>query len=528
MTGSAFWPSQKLRIAAIDVGSNSIHMSVFEIDSQGRFKVLRTEKDQTRLGSALDERQCFGQGTLTKVSNVLTRMKQVADSYKAQIRAVGTHALREAKNGTEFCTKLQKRCGVQVEIISGHEEARLVYLGVQKDLELKNKPTLVCDIGGGSVELLVGQWGEESFAASLKLGCVHLTKEYLRSDPLVPSELNALDNYIHSRLEPVLNELRRVGFAQAVGTSGTVKAVKAVSLGLKRANQPKSFHGHTLTAADVAKVKSSLFEARTVRERKLIPSLDSKRADVIVAGVAVLDAITQVAGVDKWTISLSAIREGVALDSLMRKSLWLSGDPNDVRWRAVRAFGKKLHVDEAHAWHISSLAVGLFEQLKSRHNLPPAWREYLRAAAYLHECGLFLGYTGYHKHGYYMIRNSGMFGFTIRELDFVSLIVRFHRKRLTRREDNIHKELDSSEVKGIELCAAILRLSAALDRRKEGRIQEIKLREVGKKCYMEFFLRGTSDISLELYEVGLEKKIFEKAFNLQVEMGGAHVRFSNI
>lgn len=528
MSRPAFAPTQKERIAAIDVGSNSIHLSVYEVDELGKFKVLRSEKDQTRLGSALDDKQCLDADALSRVANVLRKMKEIADDHKAEIRAVGTFALREAKNGADFVSKLYKRTGVRVDIISGHEEARLVYLGVQNGLPaFKDKPTLVCDIGGGSMELLIGQWGEESFATSLKLGCVHLSKTYLRSDPYTDKELAELNRYVYSRLDPVVTELRKVGFAQAVGTSGTIKAVKSVALGLQRASPPQSLHGVVLTSEEIRLAKDALSKARTVKDRKLVPGLDSKRADVVLPGIIVLDAVSRVAGVESWTVSLSAIREGLVIDTLLRKYCWLEGEPNDVRWRGVRNFAKRLGIEEAHAWHISSIAVSVFDQLQTRHKLGPYWREYLRAAAYLHEAGLFLGHTAYHKHGYYLIRNSGIFGYSIRELELVSLIVRYHRKRLSRKEDEIYKEFDDLEQRGVDTCAAILRLAASLDRRREGRIQEIKMSEVGKKCFLELFLRGSQDISVELYELELEKKLIEKALDIPIEIGATHVSFTS-
>jgi len=506
------------RVAAIDVGSNSVHMLVVDVSAEGELKTIDITKDQTRLGADLDERLILDADALTKVSAVLKRMKDIADAHGATIRAVGTHALREARNGHEFAQRLAKRTGVNVEIVSGREEARLVYLGVQYGLPVNDKSALLVDIGGGSTEILLGQWGEERFSTSLKLGAVRLTQKYLLSDPLDSGEVQALQRYIESRLEPVVREIRKVGFDYAVGSSGTIKAIKSIALGLAGKSQPNDYHGVVLTAEELEAAKNAILGAVALKDRKLIPGLDAKRADIIVAGVMVLDALTRQAGVPSWTVSLSAIREGIVIDTLMREGQWLRGNPQDVRWRSVRAFGQKLQVDEAHAWHITSLAVSLFDQLQSLHGLSPSWRESLRCAAFLHEGGRFLSYSGHHKHAHYLIRNSGLLGFTESELEMVALVVRYHRKRGPRESDDALSALESEEKKNVERLSAILRLAASLDRGRLGKIQELRLSVKDKKCSLSVYLHGASDAFLEMYEAALEKQHFEKAFGLSLDL----------
>lgn len=500
------------RVAAIDVGSNSIHMLVVDVGPGGELQIVDTHKDQTRLGADLDEKLILDAGALTKVAGVLRRMRDLAEGHKATIRAVGTHALREARNGTEFCHRLAKRTGVNVEIVSGREEARLVYLGVQYGLPVKEKSALLCDIGGGSTEILLGQWGEERFSTSLKLGAVRLTQKYLSSDAPTAEDVAALCRYVDSRLDPVVREIRKVGFDTAVGSSGTIKAVKAIALGLAGKQAPGDYHGVVLTAAEIDLVKLAILKAGSVKERRALPGLDPKRADIILAGVLVLDALTRQAGAPYWTISLSAIREGIVIDTLMREGQWLRGNPQDVRWRSVRAFGLKTHVEEAHAWHITSLAVSLFDQLQDQHALGPAWREFLRCAAFLHECGRFLGFTGHHKHAHYLVRHSGLLGFTEHELEAIAAVIRFHRKRGPRETDDILDPFEPSERKAIERLAAIVRLATSLDRGRLGKIQELKVSVKDKACTLTVCLNGVVDAFLELYEASLEQQHFEKAF----------------
>ena len=518
--------NQKSKVAAIDVGSNSIHLLVAETNASGEItQVIETAKDQTRLGEALGERLLLDADAMNRAATALKRMKDIADSHGARIRAIGTHAMREAKNGREFASRLLKKTGVNVEIVSGQEEARLVYLGVQQGLSIHEKSTLVVDIGGGSTEILVGQWGEERFSTSLKLGAVRLTQKYIKTEQLADSDLAEMRRYVMARLEPIIIEIRRVGFDFAVGSSGTIKAIKSLALGLQNKPQPTSFHGEILTSSEIRLAVQAIERAKSLRERKLLPNMDSKRADIIVAGAIILDTLTQLAGISEWTISLTAIREGIIHDTLVRDQAWVKGDPADIRWRSVRAFGQKVHVDEIHAWHITSLSVSLFDQLRKRHNLSLEWREYLRSAAYLHECGRFLGYTGHHKHAFYLLRHACLLGFSTRELDAIALIVRYHRKRAPRDNDEVYSELEPDEKFGVRCCGAILRVAVSLDRGRQGKIQEIRLVDLGAQLRMDVHLRGSQDISLEMYHASSEKMHFEAAFGVGLQIGTAF--FSN-
>ena len=510
---------EKKRIAAIDVGSNSIHMLIVDMESINSFTIIASEKDQVRLAASIDDDGNLTSEALNKTIVVLRKMKEVADSLKAQIRAVGTSALREAKNSSDFVAKLYKKTGIDVEVISGHEEARLVYLGVQQGLPIHGKSTLIIDIGGGSTEIVVGQWGEERFATSLKLGCVRLTQMFLTSDPLSDEHLRALELYINTRLEPVLSEVERIGFDIAVGSSGTIKAIKSLVLGILNTPPLQTMHGSVLTAKEIWLAKEALLKAKSLKERKQLPGLDSKRAEIVVAGLFVLSSITKILGIREWTISLTALREGILFDTILRDGVWLQGDTTDVRWRSVRSFGQKFHIDEAHAFHITSFAISLFDQLLFKHNLSSAWREFLRSAAYLHECGLFIGHTGHHKHTFYFIRNASLPGFTTREMQIIATIVRYHRKRMPRESDEVYCDFDKEIQKAVNICAAILRLSVSLDRGRQGKIQEIIVRESSNsKMSLVVYLRATHDIELEMYEAAIEKKAFENVFSCALEI----------
>lgn len=506
-------------IAVIDVGSNSTHMLVAEVDAGGTFRVLESMKDQTRLAADLDERLLLDSSALNKMATVLKKMRDVASRYNASIRCVATHALREARNGGEFANRLSKKVGFQVDIVSGQEEARLVALGVSSGLPIASTPALIVDVGGGSTEIVLCQANEVRFATSLKLGAVRLTQKFLKSDPFSESDLASLRDYVVSRLEPVCSEIRKIGFNQALGSSGTIKALQTLAYGIRGNEMPKNFHGSRLTFEELRTVCETLFRNRSIHERRMLPSIDAKRADIIVAGAMVYEVLAELASIRSFTLSLTALREGLIVDTLSRESGWLQGDTADVRWQSVRELAHRLRIDEPHAWHITSLTLSLFDWVELKLNSKSYWRELLRCAAYLHECGKFVNISGFHKHSQYLIKNSCLMGFNQKELEIIGALVRFHRKRTARPDDDCFEHLDPQEIQLIIKFSSLIRLAVSLDRGRLGRISRVQLSPVqAGRCTLTVAANVPSEAGVELYELSCEKEPFEKAFSTVLDV----------
>jgi len=515
---------EPLRLAAIDVGSNSTHMLVVEMASQGTYRMLENQKEQTRLAADIDDRLMLDANALSKMAAVLRRMKEMAQRHGAVIRCIATHPLREARNGVEFANRLSSRVGIPVEIVSGQEEARLVSLGVRAGLSINDKSSLIVDVGGGSAEIVLCQWNEVRFATSLKLGAVRLTQKFLMTDPFTEAALRELESYVRSRLEPLAHELKRFGFDLAVGSSGTIKALKALAIGIAGVAQPSSFHGSSLSREELDSVASVLFKNRSVQERRMLPGMDVKRADIIVAGAMVLRVLAEVAGVTGYTISTSALREGILFDTMAREAQWLQGDSQEVRWQSVREFGQKLRIDEPHAFHMATLTMSLFDALPLQGEDAARWRELLRCAAYLHESGKFINISGFHKHAQYLIKNSSLLGFSQRELEIVAALVRFHRKRAPRPDEDVFENLEKSDQVWVTRLSSVLRLAVSLDRGRIGRIRKVKLSSPrAGKMILAVSVASDSDPSVELYDLECEKAPFEKAFATVLEVCLAEV-----
>lgn len=512
-------------LAVIDIGSNSTHMMIADVQADGSFRVLESLKEQTRLAADLNDRLLLDANALTKMSSVLKKMRETAERYNAKIRCVATHSLREARNGVEFSGRLSKKTGVQVDVVSGPEEARLVSLGVRYGLPVSDVHSLIVDVGGGSTEIVLCHKDEIKFVTSIKLGAVRLTKRFLDKDPFSESDLRSLEDYVVSRLEPVCSEIRAVGFDLAVGSSGTIKALHMLSIASRGGEVGKNYHGSDFRLTDLQSICNTLFRNRSVQERLLLPKMDAKRADIIVAGAMVLKVFAELAGIEFYRVSGTALREGLVVDTISRETGRSSVGRGDVRWESVLDLGRRLCVDEGHANHITNLTLSLFDELELGPDTKRSWRELLKFSAYLHECGKFVNISGYHKHGHYLISQSSLMGFNQNELEMIASLVRFHRKRTARQNDEFLEQFEPTDAQWIVKFSSLLRLAVSLDRGRLGRVQSVRL-AVGRagKAVLTVNFRGQEDNRTELYELNCEKEPFEKAFSttLEVRVNGAN------
>jgi exopolyphosphatase/guanosine-5'-triphosphate,3'-diphosphate pyrophosphatase len=307
-----------MRIAAVDVGSNSIHMVVAQVEADGRFRVLDRAKDMVRLG-----RRTLNKGRLSPQAidagvRTLAAFRTLAERQGVtRITAVATSAVREAANGGDFIKKVEADVGLRVKVIPGREEARLIYLGVRHAVDLSGKPTLIVDIGGGSVEFILIERGEPVSLESYKIGVARLSERFFRSDPPEPSEVKALEAYLVEQLDPMLAEFRKRGVRRVVGTSGTM--LNLVGVAGHQQGEPPELHlnAFAVTTPEISKVRRQL--ARASRDERLrIKGLDAKRADLIVAGAVLTDYILTRVGAKQLVACTWALREGVLLDFISR------------------------------------------------------------------------------------------------------------------------------------------------------------------------------------------------------------------
>lgn len=528
MNGSALGSEQDRILAAIDIGTNSIHMVVVRIDPNlPAFTIIAKEKDTVRLGDRNPKTGDLTPEAMQRAIATLRRCQELATSFNVeQIVAVATSAVREAPNGREFLQRVDSEIGLFVNLISGQEEARRIYLGVLSGMEFNNHPHMIIDIGGGSTELILGDSHEPRFLSSTKVGAVRLTAEFITTDPVSPTELQYLQAYIRGMLERPVEELlahlEPGEEPRLVGTSGTIETLAAFHAREKLGIIPNPLHGYQLNCKDLKEMVKRL-ASLTLAQRSTIPGMSDKRSEIIVAGALILLEAMTLLGIETLIIGERALREGVIVDwmlshGLIEDRLRYQGE---VRHRNVIKVAQKYQVNLDYSERVANFALSLFHQTKGHlHNWDSEERELLWAAAILHNCGLYVNHSAHHKHSYYLIRNGELLGFTEAEIEIIANIARYHRKSKPKKKHENYSSLPSKKHRLlVSQLSALLRIAVALDRRQIGAIARLQCeyRPNEQELYLRLFPeQPNDDCVLERWSLDYKKGIFEEEFGVRL------------
>ena len=509
-------------LAAVDIGTNSVHLVVARVD-EDRIEVVDREREMVRLGSSASDMKRLSPAAINRGIEALVRFRQVAAIHGATLRAVATSAVREAENRAVFIDRAREE-GIDVEVISGFEEARLIHLGVLQAVPVFDRRVAVCDIGGGSTEVIVGSQGDIVTARSLKLGAIRLTRRYFAKTKLTATAVDACRRDVRAALAPVARELERTGFDVLVGSSGTIGSVCQMVAAREAARNdgtvPRTLNNMTITRDDIDGVVRRLAKAATVKERARTPGLDPRRADIILAGAVILEQVVHAIGADELTFSDYALREGVLLDTWRREHGGSLHHLSDLRRRSVLRLAGQMDEDPQHSDHVTSLALQIFDATTARHGLGDDSREVLEAAALLANVGLFLSHAGHHKHSYYVIRNSEMLtGFTDREIELIAQVARYHRKSAPRKKHPEFAALGRDDQRRVRVLAGIVRVAVGLDRNHGGRVRSVTCHE-GRAGVLtvEVTAMPGEDIALELYSANGRADLLAEALGGPVEV----------
>jgi exopolyphosphatase/guanosine-5'-triphosphate,3'-diphosphate pyrophosphatase len=520
--------SKQYILAAIDIGTNSIHMVVVRIDPQlPAFTIIAREKDTVRLGDRDKKTGNIKPAAMQRAISALQRCKDLAVSLKAdQIVAVATSATRESPNGCEFLQRIETELDIVVNLISGQEEARRIYLGVLSVMDFSTKPHVIIDIGGGSTELILADSEEPRFLSSTKIGAVRLTQDFVTTDPISADELTALQSYIRGMLERSIDELRSTlkpgETFRLVATSGTAETLAIIHALEKCGSIPNPLNGYQISHRDLREMVRR-FANMTYQQRFAVPGMSDKRAEIIVAGsVILLEAMTMLK-VDYLTVCERSLREGVIVDWMLTHGLIESRlhYQSEIRPRSVIKIAHKYKVDVEYAQRVADFALRIFDQTQGTlHNWSKEAREYLWAAGILHDCGLFISHAAHHKHSYYMVRNAELLGFTDIELEIIANLVRYHRKSKPKKKHENYNNLVHKEHKVlVNQLSSILRLAVALDRRQIGAIKELSCKYDLEYQILHFHLipsQAGDDCALELWNLDYKKNVFEEEFGVKL------------
>ena len=447
---------------------------------------------------------------IARAVETLERFRQVAAMWEADVVAVATSATREALNRHEFIDRARADAGVEVAVISGMEEARLIHLGVLQAVPVYDRDVLVIDIGGGSTELIVGSGGRMRAARSLKLGAIRLTNRFFADEPATETAIDACRDYARAFLSPVVREIRAAGFSIAVGSSGTIETVVAM-IAAERGEQPRSLNSVSATRAELDAVVARVAASPTARERERLPGLEAKRSDIILGGVILLEQLVNELDIEELTFSDYALREGVLLDRMRQPHEGLH-HLSDLRRESVVHVAQMFIDDLEHASRTADLAAQLWAQTQTLHGLLPPTLELLEAAALLHNVGLFVSHSAHHNHSYYLIRNcEHLTGFTDREIELIAVVARYHRKSLPKAKHAAFAGLAGDDQRLVRVLAGILRIAIALDRTAAGVVKRLGVQRENGSLAIHVQLERGADGSLELYTAEQRKDLLEQA-----------------
>jgi exopolyphosphatase/guanosine-5'-triphosphate,3'-diphosphate pyrophosphatase len=520
----------KPRLAAIDIGTNSFHLIIVELDTNtGKFNTLGREKEIVRLGSSSTDMKYLHEDAMSRGIDTLKKYKGLADSAGAKVRAIATSAVREAINQNDFIRRVKNETGIKIETASGVEEARYIYLGVLQALPVFDKRILLIDIGGGSTEFLIGYQREIAYDNSLKLGAIRLTQRFFKDRETDSKSVKACRQFIQGYMSPITRECLKYKYDAAVGSSGTIMNLANI-INVKRGGGPAArLNNFTFTRDELYEAVEEILEAKTEKQRLKIQGLDEDRADIITAGALIVEQIFKELKIKEMIVSEYALREGIVLDTIEKKYM-LKGKEHlsDLRYKSVMHIAENFRIEKEHALHVTHLALKIFDQTKKLHKLGSTEREYLEAAAILHEVGSFVSHSQHHRHSYYLIRNSEMLGFTEGEKEIVANIARYHRKSHPKAKHADFAKLSSEDKLVVRKLASVLRVADGLDRSHTSSVKNIETHiddlsaplkaSNSAPLKVTFKLSGGDGKNLELDTWGAESKksLFEETFECRV------------
>jgi exopolyphosphatase / guanosine-5'-triphosphate,3'-diphosphate pyrophosphatase len=492
-----------MRIAALDVGSNSFHLIVAEVETGGRIRVLDRAKEMVRLGDSTLHKGVIAPEVFRRGLDALRALRRIADRHKVDaLVAVATSAVREAQNGGEFVRAARDEAGIDIRVIRGDEEARLIYLGARGSLDLGKRRVALFDLGGGSLEIVLADAQELYFTASLKLGVIRLAESCPCSDPPSARERSHLAERVRTMLDPVISRVRAMGFDDVAFTSGTASALA----GLLRADGGGG--KSTIALADLAALEQRL-GTMTIAARGRMTGLDARRTDTIYAGAVVFRTALELCGAEEATLCETALREGIVADYVAsnRPGILLVEEFPDLRRRSVMELARRCQFREDHGSHVARLALSIFNQTRRLHRLAEADAELLEYAALLHDIGFYISPHRHHRHSAYLIKSHAMTGFSRSEVEIIALTARHHRKSEPRRGHGVMQSLSKTDCHRVRVLAAILRIADALDRTHARLVRAVRCTISSRT--VDIRVDADGDPELELWAARRKGDLFE-------------------
>lgn len=504
------------RVAIIDMGSNSFRLIVVEYVSHLSFKLVDEVRESVRISEGMAELDVLRPAAMDRAA----RAAQIYASFCraggiTDIVAVGTSAIRDARNQARFLARIERESGIPVRVLSGPEEAHYGYLAAVNSTTLDFG--FVVDLGGGSLQITRVEDRRAVEAISFPLGAVRLTEGFLHSDPAAAKEMRALADHLEEKFY-ALKWFKYEPGMRMVGEGGTLRLV--ARLAQVRDKYPLDLlHGYLVQYRQVEEVRDMLAPL-TVAARKRIGGMKSDRADISLGGAIAVETLMRVAGFDEMEICSQGLREGIFYERFFAGVGRGRVDElpliENVRLASVLNLAHLYRFQEQHAEHVAHLTLSMFDQLPRDCNLcSPQDRDVLWAASMLHDIGVTVDYHDHHKHGSYLILNAGLPGYTHRETAMIALLTRYHRKGKPTLDELAPLFGDGDEQRLLQMCA-LLRLAEQIDRPRDSAVRDVNIVVQGDRARMELVCRGDEQVSL--WAVEHHRDIFEDAFGYTLEI----------
>ena len=506
-----------MRIAAFDLGTNSFHLLVVDAQPDGTFVPLVREKEMLRLGDEVSRAGRVGDTAANRAVTTLRRFRTLAEGAQTdEIVVCATSAIREAENGGELVDRFESEAGVRVSVISGLDEARYIFGAVRASVVIDPGPALCLDLGGGSMEVMVGDATGLKWASSVKLGVARLSAELVGSDPPSADDVRRLRERLTSSLAPLADEVARFHPKMAVGTSGTFCALARMVAARRPGGVPVSVNQLRFGREEFLAVHEQVMRLPSA-ERARLPGLDARRADILPAGSLLLATAMELFGFDELTVSEWALREGMVLDAIGRHddADW-SGDPRAIQRSSVLRLARDCNWDEGHSRQVARLALSLFDQTLPLHDLTPADRELLEHASLVHDIGEHVATESHHKHTAYLVQHGRLRGFSPDEVTELATLARYHRGADPRPSHEPYAGLRPERRERVARMAALLRVADGLDRGRSAAVGDIKVVANGSRVRVNVW--GTGDIDVDLWGGRRKRELFERLFDRRLEL----------
>lgn len=505
-------------VAFIDIGTNSIRLLVVRLNQNGSMSILTEQKEVARLGEGCFAREELSEEAIGRGVTICKLFVDLGLAYGVkEFVAVATSATREAGNADQFLEMLLREANLDVRVVSGKEEARLIYRGVVSGIDIGTDRAIFIDIGGGSTEVIIGSQHDYLTLESLKLGSIRMTNQFFRPGEEGPVSLKKyarMQQFVRNVIAQPLTRIRKAPYSRAFGSSGTIQNLAEIASRLF----PGTSTSHILRYEDLRQTIERLCSL-SLEERRKVPGINPERADIIIGGAVILETMMEELGIVEIEVSPHGLREGLLMEYLSRIPGFPHAEKISSRKRSVVQLGRSCRIDEAHALTIVGLSASLFDSAKKAglHSYGYSERTLLLYAAYLHDIGNFISFVDHHLHSAYIIRNADLVGFDEHEVGIMAEIARYHRKKAPRKKDHHFSLLDPVVQDQIRILSLFLRMAEHLDRTHAGRIRDARLsRDINGQILLHLEARG--DCMLEVWGVRSESQTLRKVFGAGLEV----------